>query len=224
MGGVRDRLFELADGRYREFQAGLLPTVDKARIIGVKTPQLRAFAKNTDATEAAEFISQLPHYYYEENNLHAFILERERDFNRLIEQTDRFLPYIDNWATCDCFSPPLFKKKQDELLPHVLRWIYGKGAYTVRFAIVTLMSCFLDDRFSPEYLELIKNINRDDYYIMMAKAWFFATALAKQPQATLPYIEKRLLDEKTRIKAIQKAIESKRIPDDMKLYLRQMRR
>lgn len=218
---ITEHLFSLQDLGYRDFQARLMPTIDKETIIGVRTPALRKFAKQIAKTgDAAAFISQLPHKYYEENNLHAFIVEQIADYDEAIRQTERFLPYIDNWATCDSFSPKIFKKHTTELLDNVKVWIKSTHTYTCRFGIEMLMSFYLDDLFKPEYAEMVASVRSDEYYVKMMIAWYFATALTKQYDATIGYITGKRLDVWCHNKTIQKAIESYCISDEQKAFLK----
>lgn len=214
----------LSDEKYAAFQRKLIPTVAAEQIIGVRTPQLRALAKAmVKSGESEALVRTLPHRYFEENQLHAFILSAEKDFDACIREVDRFLPYVDNWATCDQLSPLCFAKHTSKLLPWVKRWMASEHEYTVRFGIGMLMRHYLDGGFVPEYLETVAAIRRDEYYIRMMQAWYFATALAKQYPSTLPYIEQRRLPQWTHNKAIQKAVESYRITDEQKTYLKTLR-
>lgn len=218
---VQDRLFELQDVEYRDFQSKLIPTVAPETVIGVRTPELRKFAKALGKTpEALEFLQILPHKYYEENNLHGFLIENMKDYDQTIAALDTFLPYVDNWATCDLMRPKAFKKHLPELWEQVKVWLSSSHAYTVRFGIEMLMSFYLDEQFQPEYLDWVAGIRSVEYYVNMMIAWYFATALAKQYDASLPHIEKHHLEAWTHNKAIQKAIESNRITEDQKAYLR----
>lgn len=222
---VIDRLFALQDQDYREFHSRLMPTVEKSKVIGVRTPELRKLAKDLRGTqEAEEFLKALPHTYYEENNLHGFLLEYIRDYDTCIEALNRFLPYVDNWATCDMMSPKCLKKHLPALYEQCKLWIAGGEAYTVRFAVNMLMKYYLDDNFQPEYPELVASITSDEYYVKMVVAWYFATALAKQYDAVLPYFEKERLEFWTHNKAIQKAVESYRITNEQKAYLKTLKR
>lgn len=221
---ITARLFALQDKAYADFQSKLLPTVARETVIGVRTPDLRKMAKQISKTPAAqEFLHNLPHRWFDENHLHAFILSEEKDFDTCIAELERFLPCIDNWATCDQLSPRCFKKHTTELLPLIRRWMASRHTYTVRFGIGTLMRYFLDGEFKPEYLEWVASIRSDEYYIRMMQAWFFATALAKQWDATLPYITHRRLEKDTHGKTVQKAVESLRITPEQKALLRAMR-
>lgn len=222
---VREKLFELADEKYKAFHCKLIPTVDEENVIGVRTPALRAYAKSLKNTELAEeFLQALPHGYYDENNLHGFLLEQIKDYDKLIPMLEAFLPYVDNWATCDLMSPKVFKKHTDELLAHIKRWLASDKIYTVRFGLEMLMSYYLDERFSPEYLALCADVKSEEYYVNMMRAWFFATALAKQYEAAVVYIENNSLDIWTHNKSIRKAIESNRITQEQKDYLRTLKR
>jgi len=221
---IISKLFALQDQAYADFQSKLLPTVQRETIIGVRTPDLRKMAKQICKTPVAqEFLHSLPHRYFDENQLHAFILSEEKDFDRCLEELELFLPYVDNWATCDQLSPKCFKKYPQELLPHIRKWMKSKHTYTKRFGIGMLMRYYLDEEFKPEYLEWVASIKSDEYYIRMMQAWFFATALAKQLDATLPYIEQHRLHPWTHNKAIQKAVESFRITDEQKALLKTLR-
>ena len=218
------QLFALQDKSYADFQSKLLPTVARETVIGVRTPDLRKMAKQVCKTPAAqEFMQALPHRYFDENQLHAFILSEEKDFDRCMEELEQFLPYVDNWATCDQLSPKCFKKHTQELLPYIRKWMKSKHTYTKRFGICTLMRYFLDEAFRPEYLEWVASIKSDEYYIRMMQAWFFATALTKQWGATLPYIEQHRLEKDTHNKTIQKAVESFRITPEQKALLKTLR-
>ena len=218
---IRARLFEMQDLKYRDFTAKLTPTVPPEQIIGVRTPELRKYAVELSKTEdAAAFMAALPHLYQEENNLHAFLIERIADYDACVAALDAFLPYVDNWATCDSMSPKCLKKQLPRLTGEIRRWMASDWVYTVRFGMGMLMRHFLDDAFDPAYLDWVAVLRSEEYYINMMIAWFFATALAKQWDATLPYIEGRRLDPWVHNKAIQKAVESYRIPEDRKNLLR----
>lgn len=221
---VQGKLFELQDLSYRDFHARLMPTVSKERVIGVRTPALRKFAKEFGKTkEAEEFLKQLPHEYYEEDNLHGFLIAGMKDFDRCTEELDRFLPYVDNWATCDLMSPKIFKKHLQELLVKIRVWTASEHTYMIRFGVGMLMSLYLDDAFELEYPEMVSGIRSDEYYVNMMIAWYFATALAKQYEAVLPFIENGRLDKWMHNKAIQKAVESCRVSDGQKAYLRTLK-
>lgn len=221
---VQDRLFSLQDLKYRDFHAKLMPTVDPELIIGVRTPALRKFSGEfAKMPESAEFLKQLPHKYYEENNLHGFLIAGMKDYSVCIEELNRFLPYVDNWATCDLISPKIFKKHLPELFEEIKKWISSGHTYMIRFGIGMLMSFYLDDAFLAEYPELVSKVRSEEYYVNMMTAWYFATALAKQYDAVLPFIEEKTLDKWTHNKAIQKAVESRRITDEQKAYLKTLK-
>ncbi len=218
---IRERLFALQDAAYREFQSRLMPTVEKTRIIGVRTPAVRGLARELAGTAEGEaFCTRLPHTYYEEDNLHAFLLERIADYDGTVAALERFLPYVDNWATCDMLSPKAFSKRPEGFYEQCVRWARTARPYTARFGIEMLMRHYLDDAFREDVLELVASVRTDEYYVHMMVAWFFATALSKQYDAALPYLEQRRLDERTHRKAIRKAIESNRIDGRTKAYLR----
>ncbi len=222
---IRARLWQLQDETYRDFQARLLPTVAKEAIIGVRTPQLRALARElARADGAAAFLAELPHRYFEENQLQAFLIAEDRDFSRCLAAVERFLPYIDNWATCDQLSPKVFRKYPAELLPHLETFLTAAAPYTVRFAIGMLMQHYLDEHFDLRYPQLVAAVRFPEYYVSMMVAWYFATALAKQYHAALPFIEENRLDAWTHNKAIRKALESYRITPEQKDYLRTLKR
>ena len=223
MNNIENHLFDLQDIKYRLMQIKIIPTVNPKSIIGVRTPELRKYAKELIKEDYSVFLNQLPHKYFDENQLHAFIISEIKDYSECINFINKFLPYIDNWATCDQLSPKIFKKHTNELLINIKDWINSKNTYTVRFGIGMLMSYYLDDKFNTEYLELVSNIKSDEYYINMMIAWFFATALAKQYKDTLPYIENKKLDIWTHNKTIQKAIESYRILPEYKEYLKKLK-
>lgn len=221
---ITDRLFELQDTGYREFQSRLMPEIPEEKVIGVRTPALRKLAKELAGTEeAAAFIAQLPHKYYEENNLHAFLVCGIKDYDRCMAEVERFLPYIDNWATCDCFAPEAFKKHRAEVYSKIKQWLRSSETYTVRFGIVTLMD-YLKADFEKQMLSLVADIRSDEYYINMAIAWYFSMALVKQYDAALPYLLEERLDKWTHNKSIQKAVESRQIDDKTKSYLRTLKR
>ena len=225
---IREALFAHADGGYKAFQCPLMPTVDPARVIGVRTPILRRMAGELKGTAGREaLLRDLPHTYFEEDQLHAFLIERERDFTAAVTAVDAFLPFVDNWATCDQLSPKAFKGRFTDLLPHVRRWMADPHPYTCRFGLGMLMRYGLDEDFDPAFLEEAAApavTEREDYYIRMMVAWFFATALAKRYEETLPYIAEGRLPLWTHNKAIQKACESFRVAEEHKGELRAMRR
>ena len=221
---IREALFQLQDISYRDLQRKIIPAVKSQSIIGVRTPALRKMAKElTPSGETDAFLNDLPHTYFEENQLHAFILSGLKDYVQCIALLNRFLPYVDNWATCDQMSPKVFRKHRNELLQNIRVWIASADIYTVRFGIGMLMEHFLDEDFDPAYPEMVANVRSDEYYVNMMMAWYFATALAKQYPAALPYLENRRLDTWTHNKTIQKAIESYRITPEQKEYLRSLK-
>lgn len=218
---IRARLFGMQDVQYREFTAKLIPTVSPEWIIGVRTPELRSYAAELGKTEdAAAFMAALPHVYHEENSLHGFLIERIADFDACVAALDAFLPYVDNWATCDSIRPRRFRRNLPRLIGEIRRWMASEQTYTVRFGVEMLMCFYLDAAFDPVYLDWVADLRSEEYYVNMMIAWFFATALAKQWDATLPIIEGRRLDPWVHNRAIQKAIESDRIPADRKNLLR----
>jgi 3-methyladenine DNA glycosylase AlkD len=221
---VQARLFELQDLKYKEFHCKLVPTISPDTVIGVRTPELRKFSREFSKTpESREFLRILPHEYYEENNLHGFLIETLKEYDAAILALEEFLPYIDNWATCDLISPKVFQKHLPELYEKIKVWLKSGRTYTVRFGVEMLMSFYLGDHFQPEILDLVANVQLGEYYVNMMIAWFFATALVKQYEATLPFIRERRLEKWTHNKAIQKAIESYRIKDETKAYLRTLK-
>ena len=224
MTDIQKDLFDLRDEEYKKFHSKLMPTMNPELIIGVRTPILRKYALQIAKTEKAkDFINNLPHKYYEENTLHAFILEPTKDFDTAIDLWEKFLPHIDNWATCDMFSDKTFKNNRDKIIPYVKKWIKSKHTYTVRYAIGILMNLFLDEYFKKEYIELVSTIKSDEYYINMMIAWYFATALAKQYDSAVEYIKQNKLPVWIHNKTIQKAVESYRIPKETKEYLKTLK-
>jgi len=221
---IRAELYRLRDEKYRDFQTKLIPTVSPDTMIGVRTPALRAYAKQLLRRPGVEeFLNALPHESFDENQLHAFILSEIKDFDRCAAGVERFLPFVDNWATCDQLSPKVFGKHHAELLPLIQRWIGSEETYTVRFGIGMLMAHFLDADFDPTFPKWVTAVQSEEYYVNMMRAWYFATALAKQYDTVLPYLEQRRLDTWTHNKTIQKAVESFRIGDEQKAYLRTLR-
>lgn len=221
---IRERIFALADEDYKDFQSKLMPTVDKDKVIGVRTPLLRCFAKELYKEGVYEaFLSDLPHKYYEEDNLHALLIDKIKDVDTCLAETERLLPYIDNWATCDMLRPKAFKQDSKKLLRYIYKWLESDKTYTVRYGIGCLCSFYLDDNFSPSQLSRVAEIKSDEYYINMMIAWYFATALAKQYESTVAYLEERRLPEWVHRKTIQKAIESYRISGEIKAYLRSLK-
>jgi len=218
---IETELMNLRDEKYASFQQNLTPTHGREHFIGVRTPELKKLAKEFGKrADVTEFLEALPHRYFEEDQLHAFIISGEKDFGRCIELTEKFLPYVDNWATCDQFSPKVFAKHLEELLPLVNKWLASGHTYTVRFAIGVLMRYFLGEHFRTEYAEKVAAVSSEEYYINMMRAWYFATALAKNYDEVLPFIENKRLDKWTHNKSIQKAAESFRVTDEQKRYLR----
>ena len=223
-GDIYKELISLQDKGYRDMQITIIPSVKPESIIGVRTPQLRALAKEiSKRDDVSDFLNELPHKYFEENQLHAFILSGMKDADEAIKLVDRFLPYVDNWATCDQMSPKVFKKHLPELLECIREWIGSGKTYTIRFAVGMLLEHYLDDAFDLKYPEIVASIRSSEYYVNMMIAWYFATALAKQYEAILPFIESRKLDTWTHNKAIQKAIESYRITPEQKEYLKTLK-
>ena len=218
---IRNELFKMQDIEYRDFNSKLIPTVKKEDMIGIRTPELRKYAKKLiKSEEMEEFLHSLPHKYFDENQLHAFIISEIKDFKICMDELINFLPYLDNWATCDQLSPKIFKKYRNDLLPHIYEWLKSDKTYTVRFGIGMLMERFLDEDFKTEYPEMVAAVRSEEYYINMMTAWYFATALAKQYESILPFIEGNKLDTWTHNKSIQKAIESNRISAEQKNYLK----
>ena len=218
---IQNQLFELQDMAYRDFHSRLMPDIDKETVIGIRVPMLRKYAKSIIGTEMAEkFIKELPHRYYEENNLHMMLITGIRDYDRCISEIERFLPYIDNWATCDFPAPKCFENHKEELLPIIKGWIASGETYTIRYGIGMLMRLYLDEDFDPEYVRLVAGVKSDEYYVNMMIAWYMATALAKQWDTVIPYIEEHRMSDWVHRKTIQKAVESYRITDEQKKYLK----
>lgn len=223
---ITSHLFNLQDIAYRDFQAKLIPNIALDSVIGVRTPLLRSFAKELykeGGEGLRDFLSSLPHKYFDENQLHAFLISEQKDFEACLALLENFLPFINNWATCDQLSPKVFKKNHEKLLPYIEKWLESGETYTIRFAVGMLMQHFLDEDFNPDYLEKVASIRSQEYYVNMMLAWYFATALAKQYQAALPFIEQKKLDVWAHNKAIQKSIESYRISPEQKEYLRSLK-
>ena len=225
---IQKELFEMQDLKYRDFHSKLMPTVDKEKVIGVRIPQLRKYAssflKLSSREEINEFMHTLPHQYYEEDNLHAFIIEKIKDYEECINALNAFLPYIDNWATCDMMNPKVLKKESERLLEQVKVWLKAKETYVVRFAMGCLMNYYLEENFTTECADLVAEVQSDEYYIQMMQAWYFATALAKQYDAVLPYLLEHKLSMWVHNKTIQKAVESYRITTEQKEYLKTLKR
>ena len=221
---IRKELYMMQDEKYRDFQVKLIPTVQPDTVIGVRTPMLRKYAgKLLKREDVSAFLDDLPHMYFDENQLHAFIISGIKDYERCISEAIRFLPYVDNWATCDQMSPKIFKKHRKELLENIELWLSSKDTYTVRFGIGMLMEHFLDEDYDIKYPEMVASVRSEEYYINMMIAWYFATALAKQYETVLPFIENKRLSPWTHNKAIQKSVESNRITPEQKEYLRGLR-
>lgn len=221
---IQKQLFALQDRGYREFHSGLIPTIDKDTIIGVRVPALRKFAKELDGKIATTFLKKLPHQYYEENQLHAILLLEIKDYEQCLVAVNRFLPFVDNWATCDVLRPKVFAKHHKELIKEISAWLQSDKTYTVRFGIEMLLVHFLEKDFQKKYLDWVAKIKSEEYYVRMMQAWFFAEAAAKQYEAALTYFEKPRLEQWTHNKAIQKACESFRIAEDRKEYLKKLKR
>lgn len=221
---LRKELFELKDEKYRDFQSGLIPNVEKDYFIGVRTPELRKLAKKYAKREdVGDFLNELPHRYFDENQIHAFIISEIKSYDECLFRLTFFLPHVNNWATCDQMSPKIFKKEKDKLLVSIKEWISSKETYTVRFAIKMLMEHFLGEDFEKEYAEMVARVVSEEYYVKMMIAWYFATALAKNYEEVLPFIENMKLEKWTHNKAIQKSVESYRILPVQKEYLKSLK-
>ena len=221
MKGIQQQLFELQDMAYKDFHSKLIPDIDSNNVIGIRVPVLRKYAKSIIGTELADrFIEDLPHRYYEENNLHMMLITGIKDYEKCLSEIERFLPYIDNWATCDFPAPKCFENHKEDLLPVIKRWIASSETYTIRYGIGMLMRLYLDADFDPEYVKLVAEVKSDEYYVNMMIAWYMATALAKQWDAVIPYIEEHRMSDWVHRKTIQKAVESYRITDEQKRYLK----
>jgi 3-methyladenine DNA glycosylase AlkD len=222
---IEKELFKLQDKEYRKIQVNIINNIDPETIIGVRTPELRSLAKKMFKENSYEdFINDLPHKYFDENQLHAFIISEIKDYDKCLEEFNKFLPYVDNWATCDQPSPKTFIKNPDKLIKEIKKWIKSKETYTIRFGISMLMRVYLDGNFKPEYLEMVSKIRSKEYYVNMMIAWYFATALAKQYDSAISYIVDNKLDIWTHNKTIQKSIESYRVTDEHKEFLRSLKR
>ena len=221
---IEERLFALQDEKYRDFQIKLMPTVEPETVIGVRTPELRKLAKELlKGNDYDAFLNALPHEHFDENQLHAFILSGMKDYDRCMAGVCAFLPYVDNWATCDQMSPKAFSKNKDDLLVHIKDWLKSDRTYTIRFAAGMLMEHFLGDEYDAVYPEMVAAIRSDEYYVNMMRAWYFATALAKQYDSIITFIEDKKLDKWTHNKAIQKSVESYRITPEQKTYLKSLK-
>ena len=221
---IQAELFELRDEKYRDFHSKLIPDMEKENIIGIRTPVLRKYAKQFAKTEdAVAFLQDIPHTYYEENNLHMMLITSIKEYDKCLKEIEKFLPYIDNWATCDLPAPKCFAGHKEELLPHIKQWIHSGETYTIRYGIGMLMRLYLDEDFKPEYADLVAGVTSEEYYVNMMIAWYMATALAKQWDAIIPYVEEHRFSDWLHRKTIQKAVESYRITDEQKGYLRSLR-
>ena len=221
---IKEELFKLKDEKYKEFQSKLFPTLDSNTIIGVRTTDLKKLSKKLIKEKDLSFLNELPHKYFDENQLHAFIISEIKDYNECLKYINLFLPYIDNWATCDQLSPKVFKKNLDDLIKQIKKWIKSSETYVVRFGIGMLMQYYLGDNFKEEYFALVLNVKSEEYYVNMMRSWYFATALAYQYDITIKIIEENKLDVWTHNKTIRKAIESNRITNEQKDYLRTLKR
>ena len=218
------RLNEVKDDKYKEFQSKLVPNINPDSILGIRTPDMRKIAKELfESNDYDSFLNELPHKYYEENLIHFFVISMIKDFDKCIEEVERFLPYVDCWPLSDQATPKSFRKNHDKLLPYIKKWIKSKHIYTARFGIRMLMNEYLGDDFNGYYLDLVASVKGDDYYLKMMVSWYFATALAKKYDETIPYFESHKLDEWVHKKAIQKAIESYRVTDEHKKYLKSLK-
>ena len=229
---IQKGLMSLQDEDYKAFHSKLMPTVNSDKIIGVRSPKLKKFAKEYcnsfkgdfyKEKNISKFLDNLPHVFYEEDNFHGLIISNIKDFDTVISLLDDFLPYLDNWATCDSLKPKIFKKYPKELLPHIKRWIKSKHTYEVRFAISMLMTFYLDENFDIKFAEEVLKVDSEEYYINMMIAWYFATALAKKYDAIIPIIESKSMKKWIQNKTIQKAVESYRISDEQKTYLKTLK-
>lgn len=223
MTSVQEKLLGMQDPKYKRFQSALIPSIDPTTMIGVRTPKLRELAKQLSREDMIEFITETPHDFFDENLLHVLILSNMKDFGMCVDAVNNFLPFVDNWAICDQLRPKSFKRNHSKLLPHVISWLTADSAYMVRFGIEMLMLHYLGEDFKSEYLQWVAAVQSKDYYVRMAVAWYFATALAEQSEAALPFIEQEKLAPWTHNKAIQKAVESRRIPMEQREYLKTLR-
>lgn len=221
---VTEYLVSLKDQSCADFTAKLIPSIEKQKVLGIKTPVLKKLAKTlVNTPDGWDFLKSLPHYYLEENNLHMYLIGCQKDFYTVINLIEDFLPFVDNWATCDGLSPTIFKKHKQELLLYIKKWLSSNKVYTVRFGVRMLMCYYLDDDFSPDILNMVKDINSQEYYVNMMISWFFATALAKQYDATIKYFTHPCLNTFCHNKAIQKALESFRVGEEHKQYLKTLK-
>lgn len=220
---IQKELFKMQELKMKDFNSKLIPNIEKENFIGIRTPKLRKFAKEiykNNKDEVDTFLNSLPHKYIEENFLHGFLIDNLKDFDDTLKHTEKFLPFIDNWANCDSFNPKIFKKNKEKIYEKIKIWIKSNHEYTVRYAIGLLLSNYLDEDFKEEHLEMVVNIKRDEYYIKMMVAWYFSFALIKQYESTIPYIQQKKLEKWTHNKTIQKAVESFRIDNETKKYLK----
>lgn len=220
---IQKNLCAMQDLKYKAFHSKLIPNINPELVIGVRTPELRKFSRTLNSDEAKNFMSELPHRYYEENNLHAFLIEQIKDFDECVSALNDFLPFVDNWATCDMMRPKILKTNLPQLFEQIKLWINSTDTYTVRFGLEMLMCYYLDDEFKTEYLDLAASVSSEEYYVKMMIAWFFATALAKQYDAAIDFIVNNRLDKWVHNKAIQKAVESYRITKEQKDYLKSLK-
>ncbi|MBQ8449279.1 MAG: DNA alkylation repair protein [Clostridia bacterium] len=221
---IQVRLFAMSEKAYADFQGALVPTVPREKVIGVRTPLMRKYAAEIYGTaEAKNFLSELPHEYFDENNLHAFLIEKIKDFDECICELEKFLPYVDNWATCDGMSPKVFEKNREKLLPKIFAWLESEHTYAVRYGMLMLMKHFVGEHLHTAYAEAVARVQSEEYYIKMMQAWYFATLLATNYEHALPFLAEKRLPAWVHNKAIQKATESRRISEDIKAYLRQMK-
>ncbi len=221
---IRADLLSMKDEEYKKFHSALMPTIEPESVIGIRVPVLRKYAKELYKKGGYEaFLQALPHKYYEENNLHAFLIEQEKDYGRLIEKLNAFLPYVDNWATCDMLSPKVFKLHKSELLNEIEAWLNSEESYTIRYGIKCLMQYYLDEDFDVSFAQRVAELKSDEYYVNMMRAWYFATALCKQYDTCIKFLENKLLDKRTHNKTISKACESYRISPETKAYLKTLR-
>lgn len=221
---IKQKLISLSDTKYKEFHSKLMPTIDSSTVLGVRVPLIRKYAKEINATPLAQnFLKELPHQYYEENNLHAFLLEKITNYPILIKELNEFLPFVDNWATCDMMSPKCFKAHKSELLMQIKIWLDSNHTYTVRYAIKCLMQHFLEDNFKEEHLKLVSKIKSEEYYVNMMIAWFFQEAITKQYDSAIIYLENKVLSPFVHNKTISKCCDSFRISNDKKQYLKSLR-
>ena len=225
MNNLEKKLFKLQDKKFRDFNVKLVNNIDPDTIIGIKTPELKTIAKDLyQNNNYHNFLYDLPHKYFEENQIHAFIISLMKDYDEAMDELEKFLPYIDNWATCDQLKVKCFSKHKDDLLKHINKWLKNKHSYTIRFGIKALMDYYLDEDYDSKYPEMVRKVKSDDYYVKMMQAWYYATALAKQKDDIIIYLQDNKLDDWVHNKTIQKAIESNRISDKDKEYLKTCRK